>query len=188
MRLAKMGVYDAQGVPGNRSLILFLCAVVGLFALAGLLCRATAAFAASAPAPSPSPSPTIVSEVTGKETMFSNTYRLSDGSYQAHIYSSPIRFKDSRGAWQSFNTNLVSAGPAGVYHATNLPVALTWARTPALARRLCFRPMDTRLPGACRTPRPACPSLPAPPRQLRGRGHRYDALLPAARTGVSNSR
>ena len=75
--------------------------------------------------PLPSPSPTIVSQITSKETMYSNTYRLSDGSYQAQIYSVPIRFKGADGSWQSFNTNLLSAGVAGAYRAANLPVALS---------------------------------------------------------------
>ena len=68
--------------------------------------------------PTPAPSPTIVSQLTNKDTMYSNTYRLSDGSYQAQIFSPPIRFKDASGAWQNFDTSLVAAGLAGVYHAS----------------------------------------------------------------------
>ena len=57
--------------------------------------------------------------------MYSDTYRLSDGSFEARIYSGPIRFKDSQGAWQGFNTSLVGVGPAGVYHSADTPAAIT---------------------------------------------------------------
>ena len=93
--------------------------------LAGGLGGPPPAEAATTAPPTPRPSPTIVSEITSKETMYSNTYRLSDGSYQAQIFSLPIRFKNAQGVWQSFNTNLVSSGIAGAYHAANLPVVLT---------------------------------------------------------------
>jgi hypothetical protein len=81
--------------------------------------------AASAASSSPSPSPTIVSQITSKDTMYSNTYQLSDGTYQARIYSQPIRFKNAQGAWQSFDTSLVAVGPSGVYHAADTPVGVT---------------------------------------------------------------
>ena len=86
---------------------------------------AGAAIASAASAPTPSPSPTIVSELTAKETATTNVYKLSNGPYQAQIFSAPIRFKNASGAWQSFDTSLVGAGVAGIYHAASTPVAIT---------------------------------------------------------------
>ncbi len=97
--------------------------VVMAVCLGGALAGPPAARAASA-APAPAPSPTIVSEITKKETMYQTVYKMSDGSYQAQISAEPIRFKAADGSWQSFDTNLVSAGAAGLWQATNLPVAL----------------------------------------------------------------
>ena len=120
--MAGRGV-NVRRFVGGRSAAMFVVLVT-------MVCAAALAFvaparAASSASPAPAPSPTIVSELTSKETMYSNTYQLSDGSYQAQIFSAPIRFKNAQGAWQSFNTNLVSSGIAGAYHATDLPVALT---------------------------------------------------------------
>jgi hypothetical protein len=103
-------------------------AILSLFALAIAfgLASPPPANAATGPASatSPAPSPTIVAQLADKDTMYSNTYRLSDGSYQAQIFSQPIRFKDASGAWQNFDTSLVAAG-TGVYHSADTPVAIT---------------------------------------------------------------
>ena len=80
--------------------VVFACLTAVALAC-GVLVRPGAAKASAASSPAPAPSPTIVSPVIPKETMYSNTYRLSDGSYQAQIYAAPIRFKDAQGAWQT---------------------------------------------------------------------------------------
>ena len=115
---------------GRSAAVVSVCVFASLVVIG--LCGASAALGASAVSPTPLPSPTIVSQLTNKETMYSNTYRLSDGSYQAQIFSAPIRFKDASGAWQNFDTSLVSAGLAGIYHATETPVAITLGSATAL--------------------------------------------------------
>ena len=102
-----------------------LVVTLSAICLAGVGVAQADSSAPSATAPSPAASPSIVSQLAGKDTMYSNTYRLSNGSYQAQIFSQPIRFKDASGAWQSFDTSLVSAGVAGIYHAASTPVAIT---------------------------------------------------------------
>ena len=120
-----------RSVAHRLILLAMICSLVTALCLLAVCERPGVARASGTAAPAPAPSPTIVSEITKKETMYSTTYKLSDGSYQAQISAEPIRFKDASGAWQSFDTSLVSAGAAGLYHATNLPVALTIGSTAA---------------------------------------------------------
>ena len=84
--------------------------------------------------------PRIVAQVTGKDTMYSNTYRLSNGQYQAQIFAQPIRFKGARGNWQNFNTSLVAPAPP----ASTVPPTCRWqsrsARLATAASPLNFRP------------------------------------------------
>ena len=91
--------------------------------------RPQVAAASGQSAATPASAPTIVCQLTNKDTMYSNTYRLSNGQYQAQIFSAPIRFKDAQGTWQSFDTGLVSAGAAGVYRTASTPVAVTIGST-----------------------------------------------------------
>ena len=61
--------------------------------------------------------------------MYSDTFQLSNGTYRGPFFAQPIRWKDASGNWQNFNTNLIGAGAAGLYRATNLPVAVTLGTT-----------------------------------------------------------
>ena len=103
--------------------LLSLATLTVAFSPAGAAAASGATGPASA-APTPAPSPTIVSQLVDKDTMYSNTYRLSDGSYQAQIFAQPIRFKDLNGTWQDFDTSLEAAG-VGVYQSGRTPVAVT---------------------------------------------------------------
>ena len=117
-------------VWGRRvtAVVVVLSVLVG-----GCVALVIAPRAAADQAPAPAPSPTIVSLVDGKCTATTNVYQLSDGSYQAQIFSQPIRFKDAQGNWQSFDTSLQLASLAGQWQTTSTPVQTTLGTTAQLA-------------------------------------------------------
>lgn len=111
----------------SRSVIVF--ALVVLSALIGASLQSSPAAAASSATPTPTPTATIVGLLSSQCTATTNVYKLSNGENEAQIYTQPIRFKDAQGAWQNFNTSLVSAGVPGVYHAAATPVTVTIGQT-----------------------------------------------------------
>ena len=77
--------------------------------------------------PAPKPAPTVVRELTDKRTETSDEYLMSDGSKEAKLYPSPVRFKNGQGAWQDVNTSLVPGGDVGDVVAASLPASETFA-------------------------------------------------------------
>ena len=68
--------------------------------------------------------PTRVKELIEKRTANSETFLLSNGTYQAVVYSGPIHYKDANGAWQNIDTKLSKGSTDGEFRSTATPVAV----------------------------------------------------------------
>ncbi len=68
-------------------------------------------------------SPTIVREVTGKRTETSNSYLLSNGSYEKQIFSEPVNYPAADGSMQPIDTSLMpDPNDPGALKSTATPV------------------------------------------------------------------
>ncbi|MCW2987405.1 MAG: sugar-binding protein, partial [Solirubrobacterales bacterium] len=59
------------------------------------------------------------SELEGKRTATSQTFRLPDGSRETRIYAAPINFKDAQGDWQPIKEGLEPAGGGALTNGGN---------------------------------------------------------------------
>ncbi|MCL5292157.1 MAG: DNRLRE domain-containing protein [Actinobacteria bacterium] len=65
--------------------------------------------------PKPQKEPKIVEEIVRKRTQTSKTYLMSDGTFQAKIYSGPIHFKGDMGKWEDIDNTLIETPDGNGY-------------------------------------------------------------------------
>lgn len=70
---------------------------------------------ANLPAGFAMPGPMVIDDLTTERSL---TYLMPDGTFQATDYTSPVMFKDARGAWRAIDTTLM-ATPGQTYAAQN---------------------------------------------------------------------
>lgn len=113
--------------------------VASVFLLSTVFANVAPSFAASVPraatasagAPAAETSPTVVEEIVASRTADSSTFRLSDGTRRALVYTGPVHYKDASGAWQDIDPTLVSTGEFGVVHTKSSAYDETVASTDA---------------------------------------------------------
>src|SRR5262245_55870945 len=59
-----------------------------------------------APVWKPDPKAKRVKELTGKRSANESFFQLSDGSVQQEVSALPVRYRDSKGAWQSIDSSV----------------------------------------------------------------------------------